>query len=182
MNKKYNNIEFTIGNNLEQVVDELLHYKRIGLLVCGKFNGTMLYSDTVTMDEVYKAITGKTKAEFDKQIREREEKCDKQKCEHKEKIPALTREWMQKGRQFLTEDKWEYWDEIVPIRLNDLYHGMELGCCLDIVEILNNDGTLDEAKNEIESQRHSGMSYSLVCVMVREFCDRGQEFVEYVKY
>ena len=34
----------------------------------------------------------------------------------------------------------------------------ELGCCLDIVKILNNGGLLEEAKQEIEKQGHSGMS------------------------
>ena len=51
----------------------------------------------------------------------------------------------------------------------------------DIVKLLNNGGTLDEAKEMIYEQSHSGMSYGLVCSMVREFCDRGNEFVEYVK-
>ena len=77
--------------------------------------------------------------------------------------------------------QYKYWDKIVPIRLNDLYHGMELGCCLDITEVLNNNGTLDEAKKIIESQDHSGMSYGLVCAMVKEFCSRGNEFVEYIR-
>jgi len=86
---------------------------------------------------------------------------------------------MNKGREILTEDKWDYWDQIVPVRLGDLYHGMELGCCLNIVEILNNGGTLDEAKAEIQNQSHSGMSYGLVCSMVKEFCERGKEFVSY---
>jgi len=40
---------------------------------------------------------------------------------------------------------------------------------------------MDEEKEMIESQDHSEMSYGLVCSMVREFCDRGQEFVEYVR-
>ena len=83
--------------------------------------------------------------------------------------------------EVLTKDKWEYWDEIVLIRLGDLYHGMELGCCLDIVKILNNNGTLDEAKEKIESQGHSGMSYGLVRAMVKEFSSRGTEFADYVR-
>lgn len=33
----------------------------------------------------------------------------------------------------------------------------------------------------IGNQSHSGMSYNLVCTMVKEFCERGEEFVKYVK-
>ena len=181
MNKNYRKIEFECGSNIEDAVNKLLYYGRRNVLVYGEFNGYPLYSDVVTLDGAYKDITGKTKAEFDKWEEEWRENYKKEKREHKEQIPTLSQEWMQKGREILTEDKWEYWDKIVPIRLGDLYHGMELRCCLDIVEILNNSGTLDEAKNKIESQNHSGMSWGLVCSMVREFCDRGNEFVEYVK-
>lgn len=56
---------------------------------------------------------------------------------------------------------------------------MELGNCLDIVEALNNGCDLDEAKKIIDKQDHSGMSYGLVRVMVKSFCDRGEEFYTY---
>jgi hypothetical protein len=181
MNKNYKKINFRWGGTLEDAVNELLYYKSQGVLAFGEFNGTSLYSDTVTMDGAYLDVIGETKAEFDKSQRVWKENCDRIEKEHKEKIPLLTEEWIKKGREILTEDKWEYWDKIVPIRLSDLYHGMELGCCLDIVKILNNNGTFDEAKKMIESQDHSGMSFGLVCVMVKEFSDRGCEFVNYVR-
>ena len=69
----------------------------------------------------------------------------------------------------------------MPIRLDDLYQGMELKCCLDIVSELNKGCSLDEAKTIIEGQGHSGMSFGLVCSMVKSFCDRGQEFVSYAR-
>ena len=181
MDKKYEQICFFAGNTVEQAVNELLSYKEKGILACGEFNGITLYSDTVTMDSAYKQITGKTKAEFDKAQQEWKDDYDRKKREHEEKIPDLSKVWMNKGREILTEDKWDYWDKIVPIRLSDLYQGMELGACLDIVSILNNNGTLDEAKKKIEEQGHSGMSFGLVCFMVKEFCERGSEFVDYVR-
>lgn len=180
MEKNYKEIDF-VGSTIEMAVSSLLQYKKEGRLVSTNFNGTTLYSDTVTLDGAYKAITGKTKAECDKAQQEWKEEYDRKEKEHQDKIPFLAEEWKQKGREVLTEDKWEYWDQIVSIRLGDLYHGMELGCCLDIVQILNNGGTLEEAKEKIYNQNHSGMSFGLVCSMVREFCDRGQEFVEFVR-
>lgn len=181
MNNNYQNIEFYAGSNIEDAVNRLLKCKENGILACGEFNGTTLYSDTVTMDGAYKEITGKTKAEFDKAQQEWRDEYNRKEKEHQESIPSLSQEWMKKGREILSEDKLELWDKIVPIRIGDLYHGMELGCCLDIVKLLNNNGTLDEAKTMIENQNHSGMSFGLVCSMVREFSNRGQEFVEYVK-
>jgi predicted nuclease with TOPRIM domain len=181
MNKRYKEIEFLAGDTVEDAVKELLSYKDKGMLVCATFNGVTLYSDTVTMDGAYKEITGKTKTEFDKEQEDWRENLKKEEQEYKERVPELSEIWIQKGKEVLTEDKWSYWEEIVPVRLNDLYHGMELGCCLDIVKILNNNGTLQEAKEKIESQDHSGMSFGLVCAMVKEFCLRGNEFVEYVR-
>lgn len=175
----YKKIEFNFGN-IEDAVRELLNYKEKGILAYGEFNCTMLYSDTVTLDNAYKEITGKTKAECDKAQQEWKENYDREQKEHKEQIPHLSKMWMEKGREILTSDKWDYWDQIVPVRLGDLYRGMELGCCLNIVEILNNNGTLDEAKKEIDSQNHSGMSYGLVRSMVETFSNRGKEFARYV--
>lgn len=181
MNKNYSKIEFMAGDTVEKAVNKLLRYKEKGLQVYGEFNGVELFSDTVTMDGAYKEITGRTKSEFDNMQRKRREAYEKSLREHEEAIPELTTVWMNKGRKVLAEDKWEYWDEIVPIRLRDLYQGMELGHCLDIVKILNNNGTLEEAKELIMDQGHSGMSFGLVCSMVNEFCDRGNEFVQYVR-
>ena len=39
--------------------------------------------------------------------------------------------------------------------------------------------SLDEAKKIIDGQDHSGMSYGLVRVMIKSFCDRGEEFYTY---
>ena len=181
MNTEYKIIDFDYGCNIESAVNKLLFYKNKGMLASGVFNGVTLYSDTVTLDNAYISITGNTKSENDKRQQEWMDNRKKAEREHQEQIPDLTCLWMKKGREILTSDKWKYWDEIVPIRLNDLYHGMELGCCLKIVKILNDGGTLVDAKKEIESQEHSGMSFGLVRTMVREFCDRGQEFVDYVR-
>ena len=58
---------------------------------------------------------------------------------------------------------------------------MELKATLDIVKELNAGCELEVAKGIIEGQGHSGMSFRLVCSMVKSFCDRGSEFVAYVK-
>jgi hypothetical protein len=180
MDKKYKEIEFLAGDTVEQAVSELLLHKNKGKLVCGSFNGTMLYSDTITMDSAYLEILGKTKIEFDKGQKEWRDNYEREEREFKKSIPLLSEEYIKRGKEIIDKDKLDYWNEIVPIRLEDLYHGMELDCCLNIVKILNEGCTLDEAKKMIESQNHSGMSYGLVRAMVREFSKRGQEFSEYV--
>lgn len=91
--------------------------------------------------------------------------------------------WIKRGHEILPKDKWEYWDEIVPIRAKDLYEGMELDCTLDIEEILQTktEDSFKRASNQLDSQGHSGMSYGLMKAMIREFCTNGKEFVKYLE-
>ena len=75
------------------------------------------------------------------------------------------------------------WDKIVPIRASDLYHGMELDNTLQIQKILMADcgeETFEKAKVCMEEQKHSGMSWALVCAMIRKFCVHGEKFVTWL--
>lgn len=175
----YTEIEFTIGYDVEKAVNALLGHRENGDKVCGRFNGTMLFSDTVTMDSAYLSIVGKTKEEMDKDMYVYRKKLEQERKEHEDNTPELIRRWIIRGAEVLPESKIEYWKETVPYRVSDIYKGMELGNCLDIVELLKH-GSLEDAKKLIESQGHSGMSYSLVSNMVKEFSDRGSEFFEYI--
>jgi hypothetical protein len=91
------------------------------------------------------------------------------------------KQWIERGKAILDEKYHKLWEKCVPIRLSDLYEGMELGATLDIVKELNSGCELDKAKEIIKGQNHSGMSFGLVCSMVKAFCDRGNEFVNFVK-
>ena len=178
--KIYKKIDFWIGN-IHNAVDKLNHYREKGELVSIEFNGTTLYSDIDNMESAFLKITGVTKAEFDEKERIRHEEYQQEKRRHEKEIPKLTRKWMKEGLKVLDVKYIEEWNKTVPIRLRDLYRGMELEMCLDIVKKLNKGCTLKQAKTIIEGQGHSGMSYGLVCSMVSFFCDRGQEFSEYAK-
>lgn len=180
MKNNYREIEFGFGN-IESAVKELNSYKEKGELVFGVFNGQKLYSDIDDLDSAYKKITGKTKAECDEAERIRHEEYVESERKHKEAIPELTKEWIEKGNKILDEKYRDLWAECVPIRLDDLYQGFELGACLDIVKELNAGCDLEVAKGIIEKQGHSGMSFGLVCSMVKSFCDRGNEFASFVK-
>jgi len=177
MEKNYKEIEFGFGD-IESAVKELKSHKE---LVCGSFNGKMLYSDIDDVDSAYVKITGQTKSENDAANEKRHKEYQETKEKHKQEIPRLTKEWIEKGNTILDEEYRELWAKCVPIRLGDLYEGMELGNCLDIALELNNGCKLEVAKKMIEGQGHSGISYGLVCSMVRSFCNRGEEFVAFVK-
>ncbi|MFA5432739.1 MAG: hypothetical protein WC319_07700 [Candidatus Paceibacterota bacterium] len=177
MEKNYRKIEFGFGD-INSAMKELKSHKD---LVCGSFNGQMLYSDVDDIDTAYKKITGKTKSEFDKAGQKEHEEYEAEKKRHEEAIPELTKEWIEKGNEILAEKYHETWAECVPIRLGDLYRGFELKATLDIVKELNAGCELEVAKGIIEGQGHSGMSFGLVCSMVKSFCDRGTEFASYAR-
>lgn len=171
-------IEFGICN-LEEAVEKLIEYNIFGEHVYGMFNGHKLESDNISLDKAYIEVVGCTYGEFTERQMRNHYEYEKHKKEHKANIPFLTAEWITKGHLILDEKYWERWEKIVPIRLDDLYEGMELGNCLEIIKALNNGFDIEEASNIIRSQDHSGMSFSLVRSMVKEFCDRGNEFYCY---
>ena len=122
-----------------------------------------------------------TETERERKLQEFRDNYEREQKEHEAQIPSLTKKWREEGHKILKEKYWSAWDEVVPIRLGDLYRGMELKCCLDIVKALNEGCSMDEAKNIIEKQNHSGLSFSLVRAMVVAFCDRGTKFADYLK-
>ena len=178
---EHKKIEFCVGDSIERAMQDLARFKERGELVYGEFNGQKLYSDTDNVDTAYKKITGKTKAEFDAECKAENDRYKEEQRKHKEAIPELTKKWIEKGNAILDEKYHETWAKCVPIRLDDLYQGMELGATLDIVKELNAGCELQKAKKIIEEQGHSGMSFGLVCSMVKSFCDRGQEFVNFAR-
>ena len=180
--KTYERLDVGCFPKLDDVVMLLLNYNMAGILAYVDFNDHYLYSDEVTMDGAYMECIGKTKAEFDEDQRKWREEYNRHQAEHKAAIPQLTKEWIAKGHTILDSKYWERWDKIVPIRLGDLYEGMELGDTLEIVEHLNHAGSLEDARKiMLDNQSHSGLSASLVISMVGEFCNRGKEFEEYMR-
>lgn len=180
MKKEYKEIEFLCGCTIAEAVLELVKHGAKGEFVCGIFNGHMLYSDTVSIDSACLEIAGRTYFEGLNQREINRQRLIAEEEEYQKTIPNQTKTWIEKGHEILDKKYWEKWDEIVPIRLSDLYHGMELKSCLDIIKPLNDNCTLSEAKDIIDKQDHSGMSFGLVRNMVVAFCDRGKEFAEYL--
>jgi hypothetical protein len=178
---EHRKIEFGAGYSIEKAMQDLARFKERGELVYGEFNGHNIYSDIDDLDTAYKKITGKIKSEFDAERKAEHDRYKEEERKHKESIPELTKEWIAKGNAILDKKYHELWAKCVPIRLDDLYQGMELKNCLEIVEQLNNGKALEDVKPLIQNQGHSGMSFGLVCSMVKSFCDRGAEFVEFAR-
>lgn len=176
----YRLIDLPWGTNLENSIALLHSYQRNNGLAKAEFNGYILYSD-MSLDDAFKLVMGKTKAEFDKKRQDYLDRLKHEEEEYKAQIPSLEEEWKAKGRTFLKEKYWEYWDKCVPIRLDDLYRGMELGSLQELLVEYDKNKDLSKVKEIFEGQGHSGMSAGLMFCMLRAFHDDGEKIAEYLK-
>lgn len=180
-------IEFYAGETIQNAWKTLLKESaECGETCFGTFNGQQLLS-TDTLDEAYKKVTGLTKSEFDEQDRKEREEYKRREEEFIASIPSKTEEYKKAARGVIIEEQYEYWDKIVPIRLKDLYHGMELDATLEICRIMRDEsdsleGRIEKAKEAFDNQGHSGMSAGLVLSMIKAFCPHGKQVVEKIDF
>jgi hypothetical protein len=178
-------IEFYPGETIESAWKKLLRESAECEDTCfGKFNDHEILS-TDTLDEAFKKVTGKTKVEFDKEMQDWRDEYHRKEEEHKARIPELSEQYKEAARGVILEDQYEKWDNCVPIRLGDLYHGMELDCTLDLCKIMRDeslsyDKRLRKAYDTFMDQGHSGMSAGLVASMLRVFCPDGNDLADAV--
>lgn len=178
-------IKILIGDTIDVAYDRLKKAEKEFSEECFcKFNGKEFRSSE-SIDDAYMKVIGKTKTEFDREIEEERQQYIREKEEHEKKIPELSEKYREAARGIILEDKYEYWDKVVPIRLGDLYRGMELDCTLDLCKAMRDDTLpyderLRKAYDIFMNQGHSGMSAGLVASMLREFCPDGEDLADAV--
>lgn len=177
---EYKEVEFYAGCSVEEAMRTLLiEEKELGP-VKGKFNGKWLYSDKDNIDSAYMKVLGQTQAEHRQYMIKEADRIERERAEHESSIPELTEHYIQVGHDMLSKDKWEYWEQVVPARLRDLYQGLDLKSFIEVEKLLLSGGTLEEAKDMIYNQGHSGMSFAVVKEMLKEFSYRGDEIYHYL--
>lgn len=176
--------EFRAGMSIDAAYKFLCEASQeCGQPTVGEFNGKVLASD-MTLDECYMKVTGKTKAEFDAETKRQVEEYERKEREHKEHIPAIVEKYKEEAKGLIKEEEWDYFLKVLPIRVGDLYHGIEIQNMLEIINVLkeNKDDerkALDAAGKVFDEQGHSGMSAGLVAQLVRKFSPWfGNEFFE----
>lgn len=178
-------VKFYAGGTIDNAWKMLLRESAdCGDTCFGMFNGKEIRS-TDTLDDAYVKIMGQTKAEYEKEMQDWRDEYDRKEKEHKDSIPSLVPGYCERARGVILEDQYDYWDKIVPIRLGDLYHGMELDATLDLCKIMRDeslgyDERLRKAYDEFMNQGHSGMSAGLVASMLRKFCPNGEDLADAV--
>ena len=136
-------IEVSVGDSLENVVEQLLEAKARGEHVYCDFNGHELHSDNVTMDSAFKEVTGLTKEEHDRREKEwhenykrREKEREERERGYAEKVNAsrtednikITEEKVVNGLKFIAEHPSMSQEELIDGLL-------KLGCNFSLEDI-----------------------------------------------
>lgn len=178
-NKEYLYYDVGWGSSIEVVVTELIKETiRKKQLFYTQFNETIIYSDEVSLDSAYKEITGKGYNEFQLARKREHEEILRLNAEYEQKIPELTKFYIEKGHQIISPSYWNKYDEIVDASLHGMYKGFDLDCALELIQMLNNNDKIFEVEKKMNLQSHSGWSASVVRMMVKDLCDRGIIFFE----
>ena len=183
LKKQYKEIQLPPLRYLNQAIEYIrtVNPNIVGTnLVYAMFNGHPIYSDNLDIDEIYSRLGTYNAGNKPKEIELDYEKAEK---EFQKKISTLTKKYNALAKGVIADDKLDQWYAIVPIRLRDIYHGMELDATLEIIKELNkatdSNNHFAEAKSIFNGQDHSGLSYNLVCAMLNMFAPNGVEFVKY---
>ncbi len=175
-------IDVSQCNNLESVVNTLLDAKVNGDSVYCEFNGYKFYSDTVSMDTAFIEVTGKTKADFDREQEELRSSYKIRQIDGEQRAKDNVLNWIEKGQSLIFPERYAEWEKCVIARASDLYYGLELDRTLEIMEVLENGASIEDAKQIFDEQENFGMFSSMVRNILFEFSSRGPEFWEATSY
>lgn len=174
-------VETICGDDIEKVFlrvkDCSITY---GYATFAKFNGNEINSYD-SIDNAYLRITGVNRAEHKARQEAFLKKMEDDDVKHELKIPALTKEFIEKADGIIIAETMDAWKECVSVRLRGLYKGEELQAMLDIA-VLINDGKFDEADELFRSHGHSGASHDLVRSMLESFIQDGELFTKKYYY
>lgn len=90
--------------------------------------------------------------------------------------------WIEKGQALTFPERYDEWEKYVVACASDLYLSKVLESALEIMTALENGDSIEEAKQMLDKQGHSGMSASIVRNILFTFSSKGPEFWEATAY
>lgn len=147
------------------------------------FNGFLFFTDDedLTIDHLYQTICGESKAEHLAKRRNLYVESLARETKHKIMQAEHISSFIKSGLKVLPRKKHEKWIDIVPVRVMDLYHGLDLENFLELYDNLQIE-TFETVKECFLSQGHSGGSAGVVLLMLKEFSPRGKDFAKFMGY
>lgn len=166
--------------NIDELISLIDKYKEKGENYWFEFKKEKFYSLLDDEESCYKKITGLTKDEYYEKQQKLEYERLRREAEEKQKAIENIPNWTKAGQKFIYPQKYKKWANNVEFRAEDIYNGKDIDCALEIMELLDNDVSFQEAYDKIKDQNHTGTSYSLVMSMITNFSKKGPEFYRFV--
>lgn len=147
------------------------------------FNGFMFCTDDedLTIDHLYQTICGESKVERLNKRRVLRMEATAREIKHQIMQAERISSFIKSGLKVLPPEQREKWIDIVPVRVMDLYHGLDLENFLELYENLKNE-TFETVKECFLSQGHSGGSAGVVLSLLKEFSPLGKDFAKFMGY
>lgn len=87
-----------------------------------------------------------------------------------------------RGHKVFKEDKLDAWDKVVPVRVDDLYNGLEVENALQIVEEYERSHDVTECRRIFNEANHSGWSAGLVKAIIYQFYEKWLDIFEGLEF
>ena len=163
-------------NKIETRPGEVISSIAIGNGLIGKMSGANYEAIVRGMHESDKDVVLYGEVPEKIMLKIESEKEDVKDLDIDEEVAAKIPGWIEKGKTLIYPERYEEWEKCVNARASDLYQGIDLENALEIMELLENGGTLDEAKKIFDNANHSGFSASMVRSIVLTFSKQGPDF------
>ena len=175
-------LEGSLDDKLYEVVDKLIEYRNQGKRARYDFNGVILHSDDVTMDSAYLDVTGYTKEESDKKLKEEEENFDKQMEEEYAQAEDSKEEWIREGYELIYPERQDAWNNYVNEHVKSIFAGSEIRESLKLMKLLEEGAPIIEVRRAMNDQNYSGYALELIRKSILVFSKRGPEFYKQTAY
>ena len=164
-------LDWSAGSDIESAYCQLQNYEG---RCYGKFNGVFL-DDTMSLDECYLAVTGKTKAEHATYMQDKAVEFDRAEKERLLRVPQDTDEMT---KAFLEVVEAQYKDEVpqlVKMMVESLYGTPLAQDVLSVLKMLNNAADIEEVTTLLSTQGHSGTTHTIVLFVLNKLSSRADE-------
>ena len=173
-------VEYNYHSDLDDICKRLQELNAQGKNVYIEFDGKKLYSLLDSVDDCYIKVTGETKADYERLLAEELRKFKEEELKEEltalEKMPAR----IERGKQTISPELHDQWENCVKIRTSDIYHGIELDDAIDIMEaIAAND--FEKGYQLLEDAYQDINPYLMICSIIKTFSPKGKEFLDWVE-
>jgi hypothetical protein len=142
----------------------------------------MFYSDDqITAEEGFYRMSGQTIEEYWRKQEEWKKRVRKEEEEFERNLPKMIQNYLIKGSEIIEEQYLKNWQKCVECRVRDMYKGKDLDLSLKIIDLLNKNTPLNEIKKEFDEQNHTGWSRAICLSIIKDFCNKGKIFYNYIQ-